>query len=377
MHDRAPRFRKGAWLAVFVLLAVSAGSAAERIWSDVHRPASAGVETAPRQLADEEMVIAAVEKNAPAVVSILVRQKAVLGDDAPEIWVETGEGTGFLVSPDGLIVTNRHVVQDRAFRHTVFLDDGRQFEAGVIDIDPVNDLALLKIGGTGFAHAELVEDGAFRLGQTVIAIGNALGKFDNTVTRGILSGIGRSIEAADFATGRVEQLEGVLQTDAAVNSGNSGGPLIDLRGKVIGVNTAVERYAQGLGFAIPASEVRKVLSSYRAYGVIARPRLGIRYFAITPDLAELEGLAHSNGAWVRSGEQGETAVLPGSPAFEAGLKDGDIILAVDGEDVSGKRSLAGIIGDKKVGDRVTLKVARGGDILFLTASLDAHPPFRP
>lgn len=342
-------------------------------WSDSHRSVTAAPQTIA-VLTEEEKVIQAVEKNSPAVISILVQQEFDTGSDFIDGTYDVGRGTGFLVSSSGLIVTNRHVVVSRDAQHTVFLPDDRKFDATVLDIDPVNDLALMKIEGEGFPFLELETNDDHRIGQTVIAIGNALGRFDNTVTRGILSAVGRDIEARNFTTGGIEQLEEVLQTDAAINSGNSGGPLINLDGHVIGVNTAVEQDAQGLGFAIPASEVRNILASYASFGSIARPRLGVRYFTITADLAETENLAHSDGAWVHSGEEGVTAIVLNGPAHQAGLKDGDIILAVDDVTLEDHHSLSKVIQGKHVGDRIKLKIARNGAILTLTATLDAHPP---
>lgn len=380
------RFKRTGFVLSLLLLNLAVATVIHWAWTAMHQTATAAPQTVA-VVTEEEKVIQAVEKNSPAVVSILVQQErpAVtqlffdefgrLQQSEPETeMVEVGRGTGFLVSSNGLIVTNRHVVVSRDAEHTVFLSDDQKFAATVLDIDPINDLALMKIDGENLPTVELETDDNFRIGQTVIAIGNALGRFDNTVTRGILSAVGRSIEATNFSTGAIEQLEEVLQTDAAINSGNSGGPLINLDGRVIGVNTAVEQAAQGLGFAIQASEVRHILASYAQFGSIARPRLGVRYFAITADLAETENLPFTDGAWISSGETGTASVIPGGPGALAGLKDGDIILEVDGVKLQGRLSLSKEIQTKHVGDRVSLKVARDGAILNLTATLDAHAP---
>jgi serine protease Do len=339
-------------------------------------------------LNDEERLIQVVAKASPAVVSILVQKFLPLphvkieGDrpiprvDVPKAPVEVGRGTGFLIASSGLIVTNRHVAQDRDATYTVILSDERVLTAVIIDIDPVNDLALLKIStGDALPYLTLAASDDVRIGQTTIAIGNALGQYANTVTRGILSGLDRHVDASDDITGTSERLEELLQTDAAINAGNSGGPLLNSRGEVIGINTAIENGGQGLSFAIPISEVNKIYDSYKRYGAIARPRFGVRYIPITPELVQAQSLPYPYGALVDSGELNEISVLPGSPAAAAGLAQGDIILEVNGKKLEGKYTLAKAIQSKNVGDAVTLKVARGGTILTLKAQLDAFPPF--
>lgn len=331
-------------------------------------------------------MIQVIAKASPAVVSILVQEEgqqtlsvSIQGTEKKETisrpLVEVGKGTGFIVSSDGLIATNRHVAYSRSAILTVFLTDGRSFKAHVADIDPVNDLALLKIDAKNLPTIALEADDAYRLGQTTIAIGNALGKYANTVTRGVLSGVNREVEAENNVTGATERLEELLQTDAAINSGNSGGPLLNLDGKVIGMNTAVERSAQGLGFAIPVSEIRKVTDSYRLYGAIARPRLGVRYFPITPELQLERKLAYAYGALIGTDEPGQVAVLPNSPAAATGLMDGDIILEINGKKLEGKMTLAKAIQSLRVGDAVKIRVARGEVLLALTTRLDAQPPY--
>ena len=361
------RFRVFGLLLLNVLVAVTVHVG----WSSLARPAGAALKPVPAApISEEERVIKVVASASPAVVSIIVKDRAQDGTS-----YEVGKGTGFLIDADGLIATNRHVAYARDADLTALLTDGRSFPAKVIDLDPVNDLALLKIEAHGLPFLALESDDKLRLGQTTVAIGNALGKYANTVTSGILSGVGRDVEANDQVTGNLERLEELLQTDAAINSGNSGGPLLNLDAKVIGVNTAVESEAQGLGFAIPVSEVRKVLASYRRYGAIARPRLGVRYFTITPELKLERALPFSYGALVGSEDPNESVVLPDSPAAAAGLKDGDVILEINGRKLEGKWTLAKAIQSLAVGDAVRLTVARAGATIELRATLDAHPPF--
>lgn len=340
-------------------------------WSSFVAPVGAAQKAAVvTPLSDEERMVRLVSAASPAVVSVLVQERGQQG-----VLMEVGEGTGFLVDADGLIITNRHVAFDRSAVLSVLLTDGRTFDARVIDIDPINDLALVKIEANNLKFLKLESDDKLRLGQTTVAIGNALGKYANTVTSGILSGIERDVEASNSVTGGVERLEELLQTDAAINNGNSGGPLLNLDGKVIGVNTAVERDAQGVGFAIPVSEVRKVLDSYHRYGAIARPRLGVRYFTITPELKLAKQLSYSYGALIGTDENGGGVVVPGSPASEAGLMAGDIIIDINGRKLEGKTTLAKVIQSMAVGDTVRLMVVRNGEVIELNARLDAYPPY--
>lgn len=362
--------------AGLVLLNLAVAATLQLAWSALPRSAGAAAKpVVPPAVSDEDKIVDVIAKASPAVVSVLVERKS--SDDAAGVsqLEEIGRGTGFIVDASGLIATNRHVASARDGVYTVYLTDGRSFSATVADIDPVNDLALLKIDAKGLPSLALEVDDRMRIGQKTIAIGNALGKYANTVTSGILSGVERDIEASDGRTGATERLEELLQTDAAINVGNSGGPLLNSAGRVIGMNTAVESGAQGLGFAIPVSEIRKVLDSYRRYGAIARPRLGVRYLMITPELADERGLALRAGALVESGDPNLAAVLPNSPAATAGLHEGDVILEINGKTLDGAYTLAKAVQGLNVGDAVTMKVSRAGALLTLKTQLDAHPPY--
>jgi serine protease Do len=366
-------------LAVGVHLAFGSGSSADA--------ALKPVAPKPQIISEEDQIINLVSKSSPAVVSILAEQKATnstynVGSDgtitpdssATGTYQESGRGTGFLVSSDGMIITNRHVVSDRNGKYTVFLADDRQFDASILDIDPVNDLALIKIDATSLPYLQVSTTDTERVGETVIAIGNALGKYTNTVTRGILSGVNRSLDASDPRDGSIETLDDMLQTDAAINSGNSGGPLLNSAGLVIGVNTAVETSGSDLGFAIPVAEVRSDLSSYARYGSISHPRLGVRYVMITPDVAKENNLTVKYGALVQA-DPDQQAVVPGSPADKSGLKPNDIILEINGIKLTGQWTLSKAVEAQNIGDQIKIKVLRGNVTLDLTATLDAHVPY--
>ncbi|MFA4937440.1 MAG: trypsin-like peptidase domain-containing protein [Patescibacteria group bacterium] len=281
---------------------------------------------------------------------------------APQGKQEIGGGTGFVINKDkGLILTNRHVVEDTEADYTVLTNNGNKYDAQVVARDTVNDMALVQITNHDLPQVALGDSDNVELGQTVIAIGNALGEYRNTITKGVISGINRNIVAGD-GQGSSESLEGVFQTDAAINPGNSGGPLVDLAGQVIGINTAVSRQGQLIGFAIPINEVKRMISSYETYGKIVRPLLGVRYITVTPEVAKDKSLDVDYGALIVKGQQeGEVAVVADGPADKAGLVENDIILEVDGQKVDQEHSLVKIISKYAPGDTVTLKVYHQGE----------------
>lgn len=350
---------------------------------------------AERVLRQDELVVAVVKRVAPSVVSIVASKdvpvverffvnpfqgdpflERFFGDDlgVPQFRErgtqrrEIGSGSGFIISADGLVLTNRHVVSDTGAEYTVFLSDGAKLVAKVLARDPVQDLAVLKVEKAGLEPLTLGDSAWVQTGQTVIAIGNALGEFKNTVSVGVISGLHRTIVAQSSATGP-ESLAELIQTDAAINPGNSGGPLLNLKGEVIAINTAMAQGAENIGFAIPINLAKRDIESVKATGRIVYPFLGVRYVLVTKEIREKHGLPVDYGAFV-IGDAGEPAVVRSSPAEKAGLKSGDVITDFAGERVDAPNTLAGLITKRKVGDRVALTVRRGAETLTLSATLE-------
>jgi serine protease Do len=281
---------------------------------------------------------------------------------------EVGGGSGFVVSEQGLIVTNKHVVADNDAEYTVLTNDGKKYPAKVLARDPIQDIAIVKISPTeNLPVLKLGNSDGVKLGQTAIAIGNALGEFRNTVSVGIISGLARAITASG-GEGDVERLEGLIQTDAAINPGNSGGPLLNLRGEVIGINTAVAAGAENIGFAIPINKVKRDINSVEKNGKITAAFLGVRYLIVTDALQERESLGSDYGVLLRGNEDGP-AVVPDSPAARAELQAEDIILSIDGEKITPENPLTAIIARRDAGDRIVLKVLRGSAKIDITVVL--------
>ncbi len=337
-------------------------------------------------LSQERAIIKAVEEVWPAVVSIVVTKDVPVIEqyfynpfeefeyffgEPLQVQIpqyrqkgtekrEVGGGTGFIISEEGLVLTNKHVVLDEDAHYTIFTNDGRDYSVEVIARNPILDIAVLKIEEPGdkiFPTVKIGDSEELQLGQTVIAIGNALTEFRNTVSVGVVSGLGRTITAS--GGGIVETLEDVIQTDAAINRGNSGGPLLNIRGEVVGINTAMALEAQNIGFAIPINQTEKSIEQVKTLGKIVYPFLGIRYILINEQIQKENNLAVNYGAWVMKGARGEPAVYPGSAAEEAGLRDNDIVLEFNNQKISLDNSLAKIIMQHNPGDKVNLKVLRG------------------
>jgi S1-C subfamily serine protease len=284
--------------------------------------------------------------------------------------LEIGGGTGFFVSADGYIVTNKHVVSQEGVEYTVVTNDGKTHDVQVVDKDPSFDVAILKIDtDEAVPFLQFADMKNVRLGQTAVAIGNALAEFPNSVSVGVVSGLSRDIVAGDGFSMQ-ESLEGVIQTDAAINRGNSGGPLLNIKGEVIGVNVAMAGDGENIGFALPGDVVRSVYESVAENGEIVRPFLGVRYLQITPEIAKRNNLDVDYGVLIiRGTEVGDLAVIPGSPADKAGLEENNIILEVDGQKLDGKKSLVAILRTYKPGDTIRLKVLQDGEEKELEVTL--------
>lgn len=317
---------------------------------------------------EESAVISVVEKASPAVVSVV--EKSVVFDlfSGPRL-AESSIGTGFAVEKD-IVVTNKHVVATDSAEYTVVSDgqeesdEGQKYAVVKIYRDPLNDLALLKIENGDLPTLPLGDSDQIKVGQTAIAIGNALGRFSNTVTKGVISGIGRGITAQSGFFGQTEVLEDVIQTDAALNPGNSGGPLLNLAGEVIGVNVAIGQGSENIGFAIPVNRVKTLIENFKENKKISRPFLGISYQMVSEDIADLRGLVE--GAFVQE-------VIEGSGADEAGVRPNDIITHIGEVRINEKNSLGREILKHQVGDEVVLKIWRNGKELELRAKLKEAP----
>ncbi len=344
------------------------------------------------QTTQEELIIKAVKEFSPAVVSIIITKDLPVYEQyytspfddffgggffnfqVPQLRQngtekkEIGGGTGFIVSEEGFVLTNKHVVLDEAAEYTILTNSGKKFPAKVLARDPVKDLAVLKIdkesivnvgGGVvakPFATVKLGDSSSLEIGQTVIAIGNALGEFRNTISVGVVSGLSRTITAS--GGGLAETLEDVIQTDAAINPGNSGGPLLNLRGEVIGINTAIVEGAQNIGFALPINSAKKDINQVKTLGRIAYPFLGVRYVLLNDEIQKENDLPVNYGAWVQKGSGGEAAIYVGSAAEKAGVKEGDIILRFNNKKITIDNSLADLIIEKNPGETISLTILR-------------------
>lgn len=316
-----------------------------------------------------EVVADVAQRVSPSVVSVLTESQATLGLRS---YTQQGAGTGIIISESGYILTNRHVVND-ADKVKVVLADGTSYDGvDVIGVDPANDLAFLKIkDGKNLKAATIGDSSKVEVGEKVIAIGNALGQYQTSVTSGIVSGLGRPLVAGDQASGNTEQLSNLLQTDAAINPGNSGGPLVNLDGEVIGINTAIDQEAQGIGFAIPINDAKGLIKSVTTTGKLTRAFLGVSHIAVTSDVAKEYKLPITYGAYI-SNDNG-AAVTPGSPAAKAGIKDGDIITKLDGTKIDANHPLLSAISAYQPGDKVSVTYMRDGKETTVTVTLATYP----
>jgi serine protease Do len=287
---------------------------------------------------------------------------------------QIASGTGFFISSDGFLATNKHVVEDTGAEYWIIMNDGRKFKAEVLARDPIQDVAVLKAETpkTGdYNFIPLGDSDKLNVGQTVIAIGNALGEFQNTVSVGVISGLNRTLVASGNRGSEV--LQEVIQTDAAINPGNSGGPMIGLSGEAIGINTAMAQAAENIGFALPINFIKKALADIKEFGKIQYAYLGIRYLIINNQIKEEKKLSVDYGALIAKGPNGEQAVMENSPAQKAGLKEGDIILEFGGIRITQNTTLASLINRRRAGEIIALKVLRDGKELTLSVTLATRP----
>ena len=313
---------------------------------------------------ESSAVIAAVEKVAPAVVTIRSSGGGLLGTGS-------GTGSGVIYDADGWILTNRHVVEN-ASELIVILNDGREFTGTTYGIDTLTDLAIVKIDATDLPAAPIGTSADLEPGQLAIAIGNPLG-YENTVTTGVVSGLGRQITASDASQTSAETLRNLIQTDAAINPGNSGGPLVNSAGQVIGVNTAVNTEAQGLGFAIPIDVAKPIMQQALDGQPLVRPWIGVYYVPIDAAVAADQNLPVDSGVLIARTDGGSEVVIPGSPAEAAGLQAGDIITALDGEQIDAETDLSMLILPLEPGDTITLRVLRDNSVQEIEVTLGELP----
>ena len=324
-----------------------------------------------------------IKKVLPAVVSITASKQLKLArnpfspfemgkfSDEPKIKkIPVGGGSGFIVDSSGIILTNRHVVDDPKAEYTAILDEEKKYKAEILAKDPINDVAILKIHQNNLPIIELGDSSQLELGQAVIAIGNTLGIFRNTVSTGVISGLSRYITAFNAMDKRAQHLRGLIQTDAAINPGNSGGPLIDERGKAIGINAAMIFGAENVGFTLPINTAKNDLYDLEKYGRIRQPFLGIRHILLNKSLQKKYNFSSDYGALVISEDGAEgAAVISGSPAHKAGIKESDIILGTEQEKISLKNSLEDILQKFKIGQTINLKILRRGREIFCKTTI--------
>jgi serine protease Do len=369
---RRTNMKVGRYVAITILLLVAcftAGLGGGYVASNFNTPSTLLNHNADGNAfvsKDEEDVSAVASKVGPSVVSIVTKEQAQTIRGAQTL---EGAGSGIIISKDGYILTNKHVVSGSTQLSVITSDGTVHDNARVLGTDPLNDLAFIKLDGvTNLTPAVLGDSSSVRIGQKVVAIGNSLGEFQNTVTSGIISGTGRPISAQEG--GSVENLTDLLQTDAAINPGNSGGPLVNLSGQVIGINTAVAQDAQSIGFSIPINSAKGIIKNLQKTGQVERAYLGVNYITITPELAKQYTLPVKKGAYVVS--DSGNSIVSGSPADKAGIKDKDIITNVGDIEVGEKGSVSSLVSEYTIGDKVPLTILRGGKQMTITVTLQKY-----
>ena len=362
-------------LVFFFFVALLGGAISDRLFGlkplDRLFPKKGSVSQVNRVLTEESIVTQVAEDVSPSVVTVSIQKspQKVLRFSPFSGFTSTIQGgqpqdigSGFIVSKDGLVVTNKHVVADLNAKYKIITNDNKEYEVTTISRDPANDIAVLKIEANNLKPVELGDSGNLKVGQFVIAIGTALGEFRHTVTTGVISGLGRGITAGSPYEGYAEKLDDIIQTDAAINPGNSGGPLLDSHGAVIGVNVAVAQGANNIGFALPVNIVKEALREFNQNGGFSKKAyLGVEYQIITQTNAILNSVPR--GAYV-------VEVVAGSPAEKAGIKNGDIITKIDSNEINEKSGgLSKIVAGKKAGDTVSVELWRNGETQKLQITL--------
>jgi serine protease Do len=343
----------------------------------------------------EQKVISTIKKTMPAVVSIVISkhlediEKEIppdlypflpSGPNGPQLkipdelidkrgMVQVGGGSGFIVDESGIILTNKHVISDAKAEYTVILSDDKKFPAEILSCDPINDVAIIKIQAKNLPTVELGSASHLELGESVIAIGNALGIFKNTVSMGIISGLSRHISAQADPQSAPQEMRGLIQTDAAINHGNSGGPLVNLNGFTIGINAAIVFGAQNIGFAIPIDAAKRDLTDLKRYGRIKRPLLGVRYITIDEQLQGKMNLPVDYGALVVKESTQDQGVVEKSPADKAGIAEKDIILTLNDQRIDREHPIQDFLENLSVGDKIDLLVLRGKKELKIKVTL--------
>lgn len=386
---RAPSQKMRRGVAVVALLGLCLVSGFSGAWLESRadeQGAAGNIRAEKRVINSQSQLISHIARTVgPSVVSVNVAINAsgedfgIFGFSGPR--TAQAAGTGIIVSGNGLVITNRHVVPEGTSRISLTLSDGTELKnVSVIGRTSDNDnldIAFLKINDTNshkLTPAALGNSSVVQVGDSVVAIGNALGQFQNTVTSGIISGYGRSVQAGDSSGGGVENLDDLFQTDAAINEGNSGGPLVNLDGQVIGINTAIAGGAQNIGFAIPINDVQGLIKQVVKTGKFARPYLGVRYIPLTADIAAEFDLRVSRGAFIPpSSNPASPSVIPNGPAAKAGLQENDIITAINGTNIDQRHSLISLLTPHQPGDKLKVTVLRGETIKHFTVTLDALP----
>lgn len=339
--------------------------------------------------------VSVIKKVLPATVTIVVSKK--MGDiekeateHFPEIptWLKrrelgllrqqtdksgmlkVGSGSGFIVDPSGIVVSNRHIVSEPRNAYTVITTDGKKYRAKILARDPLSDIAILKIEDAGaLPFLSLGDSTHAELGDPVITVGNALGMFQNTVSKGIVSGLSRAITAQIDAYSPVQEIHGLIQTDAAINPGNSGGPLINQEGKVIGINVAIIQGAQNIGFALPINTLKKDLDDLKRYGRIRQPFLGIHYITINEPVQRQLKLPVDHGALVISPSPYMKSVIDKSPAAIAGIKEHDIIMECNDKLIGAENPFGEMLEKCDIGATIRLKIMRKNKILTIIPKL--------